>query len=106
MSMSNHEQNQFELLTQMFASDDPVLSRKLAKRAKASEMAVIAPEDVRMMAYGGIIISLLLSFSAFVGAGNMGTLVFSFFLSLFSVSLIMRYKGVSSEAREREYSDG
>jgi hypothetical protein len=106
MSMSNHERNQFELLTKMFASDDPALARQIAKRAKASEMTRFAPEDVKLVAYFGLAISLLVVFSIFFIPSNGWNLVCSFLLSLFCMNLILRYGGTQADTREREYSDG
>lgn len=105
MSMSNHEKNQFEILTHLFASDDPSLVRKMAKRAKASEMTCFAPEDVRVSAYFGLFISILVSLSAFVNPGNGWTLIIGFWMALSCISLILRYGRASQEVNSHEYSD-
>lgn len=105
MSMSNHEKNQFEMLTHLFASDDPSLVRKMAKRAKSSEMTRFAREDVRVTAYFGVFISLLIALSAFFNPGNGWTLIIGFLMSLSCLSLVLRYSGADAEVHSPEYSD-
>lgn len=105
-SLSNHERNQFNLLTDIFASDDPALARKMSRRTKASEMTCFAAADVRMAAYGGLIISILIAFSAFFDQGSGFNLIAGFALSLICLHLVNKYSGSSSNARQREYSDG
>lgn len=105
MSLSNHERNQFNLLTDIFASDDPDLARKMARRAKASEMTCFSPADVRLAAYGGLIVSIFIAFSAFFNQGSGLTLIGGFVLSLMCISLIFRYGKQNSASHEREYSD-
>lgn len=105
MSLSNHERNQFNLLTDIFASDDPDLARKMARRAKASEMTCFSPADVRLAAYGGLIISIFIAFSAFFNQGSGFTLIGGFILSLACISLITRYGRANSTSHQREFSD-
>lgn len=104
-SLSNHERNQFNLLTDIFASDDPALARRMNRRAKATEMTCFGAEDVRMFAYGGLIVSIFIAFSAFFGQGNILNLLGGFILSLTCIQLILRYSGTDSFSQQREYSD-
>lgn len=65
MSLSNHERNQFELLTQNFSASDPALSAKLSKQAQKTSMTHFSVEDVTMVAYGGMILGLIIFVSSF-----------------------------------------
>lgn len=65
MSLSNHERNQFELLAQNFSAEEPALSAKLAKQAKKTSMTHFSVQDVMMVAYGGMILGLIIFVSSF-----------------------------------------
>jgi hypothetical protein len=65
MSLSNHERNQFELLTQNFTASDPALSAKLSRQAKKTSMTLFSAQDVNMVAYGGMVLGLIIFVSSF-----------------------------------------
>lgn len=105
MSMSNHERNQFELLSQMFASGDPKLAKQIDRRSKASEMTLIPAADVRLMAMGGIILSLLMSVATFLVPVNAWFPVASIVLAMVSLKLVRKYGPVTQETSRSEYSE-
>lgn len=69
MSMSEHERTQFDRLTEVFASDDPVLAKKLKRKAKFATMTHFSPEDVWMVAVGSLLLAVIGIVTGFI-TGN------------------------------------
>lgn len=100
MSLSNHEQNQFNLLAKSFVSDDPVLAAKLEKQTKKTAMTHFSPQDISMVAFGGMILGAILFISAFFANASLSNLYAVFggpALVIFSWAIHSFYKHASED---------
>lgn len=105
-SLSNHEDKQFKRLAESFVSDDPVLARKVDRQAKLREMTCFSAEDVRIVALGGTVVSMLVAFAAFFFDYGGALEVYSALaVSLICLRLTTKYGANRSHVSQREYSD-
>jgi hypothetical protein len=69
MSLSEHERTQFNRLTEIFAAGDPVLQKRLQRKAKHDAVSHFSPEDIWMVAAGTLLIAVFGVVTGFI-TGN------------------------------------